>query len=54
MIKAKAKAKGKDVGVSNKMLGAFGRNPARAANQSGKMKGGGAATKGLKISKKMG
>ena len=43
-------------GATNADMGKMGRNLARAAAQKGsaKVRGGGAATKGLKISSKMG
>jgi hypothetical protein len=43
-------------GATNKDMGSMGRNLARAAAQTsgGKMRGAGAATKGTKISAKMG
>lgn len=53
-MKSAKSAKMAKGGVTNEALGSMGRNEARAANQGGKMRGGGAATKGLKISSKMG
>ncbi len=51
MAKSKKMSKG---GVTGAAMKAVGRNMARAENQSGTMRGAGAATKGKKISSKMG